>query len=612
MQRPPSPARRYPPIRVVFSSTLSNLRLDRGTAVLIGVAAAVALAALLPVASLMGSYVAGGRPGLEISTVSGGQLGLTWTDPRTAAGTQGQATAVLFGLLLGVAVATFGTASITVVALVGARDSVRSADDTVRRAVGASRATVRNAALLEAAVIAVIAVGAGCGLGLVLSRLAFAGWPGETARHQAGAPVLAVVATLVVVIVSGLLPVIFARTGRLVEADRAPRQIFVPAAAQFAASVAVLVTAALVARHATATMATSGPGGATEVLELSTAGRDHTELGRQYAALLDRLKADSLPASLTSPGAVAGLGTTASVMTDCGDCSEGGIPSRYQVFYATHHIVSPDSFQARGIHLVAGRALQSGDRAGGDRVAVVNRALALRHFQRAGAIGRTMQVGDDKRWYTVVGVVDDAPAWGFGTRFQPRFTVYLSVLQHPPATAELLLLDGRGPAVAGRVRQEVTTQLGSAAVQIHPTRMADLRVREAAPVEWFARWIGFQGWVTTLMASIGMFAVMRIWVRALVPELGVRRAMGATQRRLVALVAGQAAAVVIGGVVAGCWFGWSVWSVLPTILRGASTWDSGAVMAAALPLTLATFAGAVVPAVRALRRDPVELMASAR
>jgi hypothetical protein len=35
-------------------------------------------------------------------------------------------------------------------------------------------------------------------------------------------------------------------------------------------------------------------------------------------------------------------------------------------------------------------------------------------------------------------------------------------------------------------------------------------------------------------------------------------------------------------------------------------------MAAALPLALATFAGAVVPAVRALRRDPVDLMASAR
>jgi predicted lysophospholipase L1 biosynthesis ABC-type transport system permease subunit len=244
-------------------------------------------------------------------------------------------------------------------------------------------------------------------------------------------------------------------------------------------------------------------------------------------------------------------------------------------------------------------------------VAVVNRALAARHFQRGEALGRAMQVGDDKQWYTVVGIVDDAPAWGFGARFQPRFTVYLSILQHPPSAAELLVPEGGGPGVVSRVRQVVTAELGPASVRTQLTRLADLHAREAAPVEWFARWIGFQGWVTTLVACIGMFAVMRIWVRALVPELGVRRAMGARRRRLAMLVAGQAAAVVMGGVVTGCWFGWSVWSVLPTVLRGAATWDSSAVLAAVLPLAVATFAGALLPVWRVLRRGPVELMASA-
>jgi hypothetical protein len=286
------------------------------------------------------------------------------------------------------------------------------------------------------------------------------------------------------------------------------------------------------------------------------------------------------------------------------------VPSRYQVFYATHHIVSPDSFQALGIHLVAGRALQPADRAGAARVVVVNRALALRHFQRSGAVGRPMQVGDDKQWYTVVGVVDDAPAWGFGARFQPRFTAYLSILQHPPSSAQLLLPQDAPRTAAGRVRTEVAAQLGAAGLQMHATRIADLHAREAAPVEWFAWWIAFQGWVTTLVACVGMFAVMRIWVQALVPELGVRRAMGASRRRLVALVAGQAGAVVIGGIVAGCWFGWSVWRVLPTMLRGAATWDWAAIGGAALPLTVATFAGALWPAWRALRRDPAELIGS--
>ena len=584
--------------------------MDRGTAILIGASAALALAALLPVASLMGTPVGSSQPRLEISTIAGGRLGLPWPDPRTPAGTQRQATTVLFGLLLGMAVATFATASITVVALVGARDSVRSPDDLVRRAVGASGATVRNAALLEASAIGAIAAGAGGILGLGLSRLAVAQWPGETAPYQAGASAVVVLATIAVVIASALLPVVFARRGRLAEPDRAPRQIFAPAAVQFAASVALLVTAALVARQAASTMSLGAVGGGTEVLELSTAMRDRGDLSRRYATLLDRLKGASLTASLTSPGAIAGLGTIEGVTTDCGQCSEGGIPSRFHVFYATHHIVSSDSFQALGIRLVAGRALQSGDRAGSAPVAVVNRALALRHFQRGEAVGRPMLVGDDKQWYTVVGVVDDAPAWGFGTRFQPRFTVYLSILQHPPAAAELLVPGDGGTGAGARARRELAAALGPLGLKIHTTRLAQLHAREAAPVQWFARWIAFQGWVTTLLACVGMFAVMRIWVRALVPELGVRRAMGATRRRLVVLVAGQAAAVVIAGVLAGCWFGWSVWSVLPTILRGAATWDSAAVAAAALPLTLATFAGALVPALRALGREPAQLIES--
>jgi hypothetical protein len=417
-----------------------------------------------------------------------------------------------------------------------------------------------------------------------------------------------VLGILMLVVLSATLPLIFARQGRLVEADRAPRAIFGPAVAQFAASLTVLVTAALVSRYASGVKAPAAHGGDATVLELTSTSRDAAELGRRYARLLDRLHATSLSASLTSPGAASGLGTIAGVTTDCGECSEGGIPSRFHVFYATHHLVSPDSFQALGIHLAAGRRLGLDDRAGAARVAVVNRALAQRHFQRGEAIGRTMIVGDDKEWYTVVGIVDDAAAWGFGAQFQPRYTVYLSILQHPAAAAELLVQGSgapNGPAHRGRQAEAV---LGSMDVRIAETSLARLHAREAAPVAWFARWIAVEGRTSMLIAALGMFAVMRIWVRSLEPELGLRRGVGATRARMVLLVLGQAVAVAATGIVAGCWFGWSVWNVLPTILRGSATWDTRATAAAALPLVLATFAGAFLPAFRTVQRPPARLM----
>jgi hypothetical protein len=77
------------------------------------------------------------------------------------------------------------------------------------------------------------------------------------------------------------------------------------------------------------------------------------------------------------------------------------------------------------------------------------------------------------------------------------------------------------------------------------------------------------------------------------------------------LVLRQAVGVVAVGVTAGCWFGWSVWNVLPTILRGAATWDASSLATAALPLALSTLVGAIVPAVSALRDAPAHLIASA-
>jgi hypothetical protein len=597
--------------RSTVTGALAVLRMDRGTAVLLGATTALGLAAVLPVAGLMGAPDRGFETRLEISTVQGDLLGLPWRDPRTPAGTQHQTTTVLFGLLVGMAAATLATGSITLVALVGAREAVRSSDDEVRRAVGASRKVIRRATLLEASAIAAVAAGVGSALGVRLGGSAATEWPGEIMPYHPAASMALVLATWTVVVLTAMLPLIFARQNRLAEADRAPRQIFGPAVAQFAASLAVLVTAALLGRHASGVASASSVSSDAKLLQFASASRPAGALGPRYQALIERLNAAALTASLTSPGAAAGLGTIAGVTTDCGMCSEGGIPSRFHVLYATHHLVSPDSFQALGIHLVRGRQLGPNDRAGSARVAVVNRALAQRHFQGGEAVGRTMIVGDDKEWYTVVGIVDDAPAWGFGSRFQPIFTVYLSILQHTPAAAELLV---GGPAASAswpQVRQAAAALLTPLDGRIGETSIAQLHAREAAPVAWFARWIAVEGGATMLIACVGMMAIMRIWVRSLLPELGLRRALGASRISVLFMVLRQAVGVVAVGVAAGCWFGWSVWSVLPTILTGAATWDTSALAGAAVPLVLSTLLGAVVPALRALWDTPVNLISSA-
>jgi len=596
-------------LRIAAASAVSAIPMYWGTTVLLTATVALCLGMLLPVAALLGVPDHPFDSHLFISTIRGGKLGLPWApDAQAPADTQQRALGVLFSMLTGVAVATLGSFAVTVVALFGARAASRSVDLVVRRAVGASRRALRNAALLEAVTIGLPAIAVGGALGAGLTRLAIVEWPGAV-RHAATMMPVVLGALLAGFLVAGtLLPIVFARQSRLVDAAPEPRAIFGPAVLQLAVGLTILTTSALVEGRAVGVAENGRAYGGRTLFQLTTGNTHPDELSERYAAMLRRLQLSSRRASLTSPGALVGLGTIGTVMTDCGDCSEGGIPMRFNVFDATHQFVSPDSFNALGLRLLAGRALTLSDRWDAPRVVVVNRALAERHFQRSGATGRPMTVGVDKHWYTVVGVVDGPPPAGFGARFQPPFTVYLSILQHPVSAADLLVPETPGAQRHVALGGDVLPLLRPLGARIVRMSESHLFAAEAAPVAWFARWIRVEGWAAMASATVGMFVVMRFWVLSLLPELGIRRAVGARRRHLVGLVLRQAVSVALVGVAAGLWFGWSVWSVLPTMMTGAATWNTEAIMWLALVLILATLAGALLPVIGAVRASPARLL----
>ena len=331
----------------------------------------------------------------------------------------------------------------------------------------------------------------------------------------------------------------------------------------------------------------------------------------RYSALLDRLSTGGKfeAVSLTAVGGLVGLGTVGVVTTDCGQCSEGGIYLPWHLVTATHQFMSADSFHALGVKLVAGRGIAAQDRWGSEPVAVVNRGLALRHFQKGEAIGRKILLGDDAgTWHTVVGIVDDPPAIGLGGRLQPKFTVYASVLQHPAAEVDLLLRTRAGAAVdAASVAsaQRALTLAGRP-----PIRLKEQQVlgAEAIPVRWFAQWLGFEGWSMLALACGGIFALMRLWVHSLLTELGLRRAVGARRSQLFGYVLVRAAAVGLAGTGVGIWFGPAVWSALGSVLVGLPSWDTPTVARYALLLIGAAMAGALGPAVKAARTSPAGLL----
>jgi hypothetical protein len=234
----------------------------------------------------------------------------------------------------------------------------------------------------------------------------------------------------------------------------------------------------------------------------------------------------------------------------------------------------------------------------------------LKEFQNGDPIGRQIRVIDDgPQWSTVVGVVDDTMARGLGGPLQPRYTVYLSVLQHPPSAADLLV---RSPPAtdSAAVWPIVRSALGGRLARLEQRSEPELAAADAAPLHWFGRWLGFGGWAILAVIALGTIALMQLWVRSLRVELGVRRALGARRRDVFRMVLLRAAGVALAGVLAGLCFGPPVWDILPTVMSGFHPWDPTPVAQYASLLVAIGLVAVLLPAWRAARAMPASLISA--
>jgi len=139
-------------LRRIVAPALWALRTYRRSALLISATAAVGLAALLPVTSLVPPPGVDASTSLRVGAWRGGTLGMSWTSLAWGPGaTERAALEILFRLLLGVATGVLAVAALTIVSLSAARAAERSQDVKLHRAVGASRRAVLGAALVEGA-----------------------------------------------------------------------------------------------------------------------------------------------------------------------------------------------------------------------------------------------------------------------------------------------------------------------------------------------------------------------------------------------------------------------------------------------------------------------------
>lgn len=582
------------------SAALLALRWHAGTGALVALTAALTLAGVLPALTLLGGSAA--SPTLTLALGDTASLLSDWGG-RAIVWPQLQQLALLqlLSIVRAATVLTLTVGAATLLALHLARTAARSGEVVVARAIGASRRVVFGALVLESGALAGVALCVGMLLALLAASVLRTMWPGQVGAADLWLSVAGTLGVTALVMVAPLLLVRALSTTRLVDDDRRPLTLIIPAL-QLGAALVVLAGGATLRGVTTAQAQSVASVSAEKLLvqDLRIDGTDRLQRAQRFAAFLaaQHSRDAATLVSLGSRGVHRGLGAIAQATSDCGARCADGTVLRSRTETVAHHAVSGDTFALTGLRVLQGRALGDRDRWDSPLVAVVNATLARSMFT-GNAVGQRIQLSLlNNAWFEVIGVVDDATARGLGGAMQPPLGVYVSVLQHPVSMIEI---GSDGHAVSADALRTLGT------VRAPATSIAQLLRTDTAVLAWFTNLLIAMGAIAAVIAVGGLIAMLQLWLDSQQRELGIRRAMGARRRDVHRLVLGRATLVAGGGVLFGAWLGQIFWDVLPRIVPGAPAFDSAVVLQTGALLAALTLTVAGIMAAR-FTRTPVGTM----
>jgi putative ABC transport system permease protein len=277
------------------------------------------------------------------------------------------------------------------------------------------------------------------------------------------------------------------------------------------------------------------------------------------------------------------------------------------------NVVTPGYLRTLGIRLLAGRPIQASDADGAQKVVLVNASLARQLWPGENPIGKTVtSVQSGLVSWTVVGVVADVrelalsgdPTFFRGEVYFP----YAQALAAPPVEGSLapmtLALRTSAPLGAETLRR-VITRLDPDLPRSPERSLASLVYANlASPRATTVLFLLF-GALALVLQAVGVFGVMWHNVAQRKREFGVRMALGAERKRVLAQVMGRGAALTGGGIALGTGAALGTSRLLSHLLVGTSPADPSAYAAAVALVASVALLACLWPAWRATTVDPL-------
>jgi ABC-type antimicrobial peptide transport system permease subunit len=264
--------------------------------------------------------------------------------------------------------------------------------------------------------------------------------------------------------------------------------------------------------------------------------------------------------------------------------------------------VTSDYLETMGMPLIAGRGFDAAQ-APDAPVAVVTAALASRLGLGPDPIGRTLSIDDSDLSLEVVGVVADAKYFDLREEPVPTAFVPKEVLPDARSYTDFVV---RSSQPFDALRGALTEALAAAAPQLHVDvrRLEDSIESGLVRERLLSTLSAFFGLLAAFVAAIGLYGVMAHHVSQRRGEIGVRIALGADRRHVLAAVLLQAGATHFTGIALGALVASLAAMPARQLLFGIDAHSARAYLTAAAVLTVAAALASYLPARRATRTDP--------
>lgn len=246
------------------------------------------------------------------------------------------------------------------------------------------------------------------------------------------------------------------------------------------------------------------------------------------------------------------------------DQASGALPR------ATLVSLTPGSLGALNISILEGRDFDTTDRSDGRPVAIVSEEFSRREWSGASAIGQQVRVPHGRYktdWMTVVGVVSHVAYDESSRGREAQLPAIYRPMQQAPTRAMAVFVEARG-TVAEMTSQlrNVVAYLDADVAVADAVNLREVQLRTSAGLRFISYVFMALAIVGLLLASSGVFGMMSQVVTQRTREMGIKRALGATDNRIFRELARYTALQLLFGGVTGALVGGAIGWTLARVI----------------------------------------------